>query len=81
MGGKNCRYFEKALCCTLLDVSLTVELGELGFFPSGGVAVFIFFSFSGQIKVNLSTGSKNPGLLNQYYFCSPKNMSSLIFKK
>lgn len=26
---------------------------------------FIFFSFSGQIKVNLSSDSKNPGLLNQ----------------
>lgn len=29
------------------------------------VSLYVFFSFSGQIKVKLSSGSKNPGLLNQ----------------
>lgn len=29
------------------------------------VSLYVFFSFSGQIKVNLSSGSENPGLLNQ----------------
>lgn len=29
------------------------------------VSLYFFFSFSGQIKVNRSSDSKNPGLLNQ----------------
>lgn len=43
MWGKIADNFENALCCTLLDVSLTVELGELSFFPSGGVTVCVLF--------------------------------------
>lgn len=43
MWGKIADNFENALYCTLLDVSLTVEMGELGFFPSGGVTVCVLF--------------------------------------
>lgn len=44
------RCFEKALCCTLPDASLTLELGEFVIFPSGGITLFILFLGANRSK-------------------------------